>query len=168
MLNNLAEILLKSKIEKDNAQRKRRFLNWDKIEKIALIVSKDEALNKSAIDTYIERTKKYVEVFHIELNSKEPSYGDWECFSKKDKSLLRLPKKNRIEKLKTKNFDLVINTSNTDELFSTSLSSSINAALKCGTSERFNDTDLIIVKKESGNLIKYLDDVVTYLKMIKN
>jgi hypothetical protein len=168
MFGKIGEIVLKSKIEKDNAIRSRKFLSWDNIENIALIVSKEQDLNKSAIDKYIERTKKHIEVFHIELSSKEPSYGDWECFARKDKSLLQLPKKSRIDALRSKHFDLVINTCEENSFFSTAVSSSLNAALKCGSSNRFNDTDLIIKKTEPFNLIKYLDDIVVYLKMIRS
>lgn len=168
MLNKLSERILKSKIKKDNALRSRAFLPWDKIDKIALIISNEEALNKSAIDKYLERTKKYVEVFHIELKSKEPTYNDWECFAKKDKSVLKFPKNNKLNKLKSKHFDLVINACPQDELFSTALASTLNAPLKCGSGSRFNDCDLIIKRTERTELLKYLDDVTHYLKMIKS
>lgn len=167
MLDKLGEILLKSKIEKANSGRKRSFLPWHRIEKIALIINKEEALNKSAIDAYIERTKKHVEVFHIELSSKEPSYSDWECFASKDKSLLKMPKNKRLSALKNKEFDLVINTCE-NEFFSSALSSSLSAPLKCGAGSQFSDSDLIIKKTTKGGLLSYLDDVVTYLKMIKS
>jgi hypothetical protein len=166
MLRRISEIVLKSRIEKDNAIRSRKFMSWDNIDKIALIVHKEQVHNKSAIDSYIARTNKHVEVFYLEPHSKEPSYGDWECFTKKDKSLLGLPKKERLNALKSRHFDIVINTCDAD-FFSTAISSALNAPLKCGSSGYYKDTDLIITKSEPFNLIKYLDDTVIYLKMIR-
>lgn len=167
MLTKLSELILKAKIRKDNAIRNRKFLSWDEITKIALIIDKEQNLNKSVLDKFIERTQKHVEVFHLELQSKEPSYHDWQCFGKKDKSVLKLPKNNKLTALKSKQFDLVINTCSENDFFSTALVSSLNAPLKCGLGNRFNDCDLIVKRSETTNLIKYLDDVTHYLKMIK-
>src|SRR4051812_26298355 len=91
MLSFIARMAVRAKAEKGLKTRTRKFLPWEKIEKIALIICKDAYVNKSAIDKFIHDSKKYIEVFYIELRSKEPSFGDWQCFSKKDRSLLKLP-----------------------------------------------------------------------------
>jgi hypothetical protein len=83
MLNKLAEITLRSLITKNNSTRQKQFLPWDKIQKIALVISKDETINKSAIDKFISDSQKHIEVFFIELSSKTPGYGDWKSFTKK-------------------------------------------------------------------------------------
>ena len=167
MLNKLAEITLKSIISKNNTARQKQFLPWDKIQRIALVISKDETTNKSAIDKFISDSQKHVEVFFIELNSKEPSFGDWKCFTKKDKTLLNLPKKNVAVELATKKFDLVINASNNSPLFASAVVSYLKAPLKCSQAINFNEAELVIEKTIPFNLINYLNDVVKYLKMIK-
>jgi hypothetical protein len=167
MINKLAEITLRSQVAKDNLALPKYFLSWDKIEKIALVISKDETINKSALDKFITDSQKYVEVFFIELNSKEPSFGDWKCFTKKDKSILSLPKKPITNDLLNKKFDLVINASNNFPLFASAITSAIKAPVKCGQTNGFNEVQLIIQKTVPFNLINYLNDVVKYLKMIK-
>lgn len=168
MLNKLAEITLRSQVAKDNSATQKQFLPWDKIQKIALVISKDETINKSALDKFISDTQKYVEVFLIELGSANPSYGDWKCFTKKDKSVLNLPKKIITTEINTKKFDLVINASNNFNLFASAITSSLKAPVKCGQTNGFNEVQLIIQKTVPFNLINYLNDVVKYLKMIKD
>ena len=43
----------------------------------------------------------------------------------------------------------------------------LTSTFKCGLSNTYNDTDLIISKKESYDLPLYLTDISNYLKMIK-
>ncbi|MDO9001106.1 MAG: hypothetical protein Q7W45_15180 [Bacteroidota bacterium] len=167
MLNKIAEINLKSLITKNNLNSKKQFLPWDNVQKIALVISNDNSINKSAIDKFIFDSQKYVEVFFIELNSKTPSYGDWKCFTKKEKSLSNLPKKAVIDDLNTKKFELVINASVNFNLFAAVVTACLKAPLKCGQTNKYNEVELIIQKTEPFNLTNYLNDVVKYLKMIK-
>ena len=167
MFDTFGKIILRSKINDENLKRQKKFLPWDKIERIALILEKDDALNKSMVDKFIDETKKYIEVFYIEIASKHASYSDWHCFSKKDKSLWNLPKKNLESELKNKKYDAVINTCTEANLFALSVSASLPAYLKCSENNRFNLADLIIKKTEPFNLKNYLDETVKYLKMIK-
>lgn len=168
MLTKLAEITLRSQVAKDNSAIQKQFLPWDKIQKIALVISKDETINKSAIDKFIGDSQKHVEVFFIELHSKEKSFGDWKCFTKKDKSLLNLPKKPVIDEIQSKKFDLVINAANSFNLFASAITSSLKAPVKCGQNSGYNEVQLIIQKTVPFNLTNYLNDVVKYLKMIKD
>ena len=158
---------LGSKINKDNLGRKRHFIPWDQVQKIALVLHKNDEVNKSAMDKLLDGTKKFVEVFYVELSSKAPSYSDWRCFSKKDASLLGLPQQAVLSELQKKSFDLVINTSNDSELFATALVSTLKAPFKCGCSKKYNDVDLIIKKTEPYNVMNYLDEVLRYVKMIR-
>ena len=167
MLNYLAKITLQSKIARENLSRQKKFIGWDNIEKIALVLGQEDSINKSSIDKFIDETKKFVEVFYVEPNSKQASFGDWQCFYKKDKSFLSLPKKSVHDELKNKKFDVVINTSGERDFFSVAVTSSLKAYLKCGRNNMFNDLDLIIKKTEPFVLGNYLNDTVKYLKMIK-
>lgn len=167
MLNKLAEITLRSLITKNNLSRQKQFLPWDKIQKIALLISKDDTINKSVLDKFISDSQKHIEVFFVELSSKTPSYGDWNCFTKKDKGVLGLPKNATLDAIKGKKFDLVINAANHSILFASAITSTLQAPLKCAQATNFNEAELIIEKTIPFNLINYLNDVVKYLKMIK-
>jgi len=167
MLGGITKFILQSKIRQEEGKRQKKFLPWEKIEKIAVIVEKQDALNKSSIDKFIEETKKYIEVYYVELKSKQPSFNDWHCFSKKDKSFWDLPNKSMESELKTKKFDAVINTCNENNLFAIAISSSLPAYLKCSENNRFNLADLVIKKTTPFTLKTYLDETVKYLKMIR-
>jgi hypothetical protein len=166
-LVGITKIILKYRIKRENLLRKKKFISWDKVEKIALIIEKKDNINKSAIDTFVDSSKKYIEVFYIETKSKESSYSDWQCFSKKDKSFWNLPKKSIYYELKRKKFDIVVTTCSDTNFFAVALTSCINAPLKCSNISRYDYTDLIIKKAESLNLIAYLEETMRYLKMIR-
>ncbi len=167
MFAALAKIILKSRIEKENNSRKKRFLSWDAIQKMALLIEHDPKLNKSQIDRFVQESGKYVEVFYIETTSELSSFGDWHCFTRKETGFLKLPKQNSLVELKGKKFDLLINTCNSHNLFAIALSSSIEATLKLGTASKFSESDMIISKNEGLGLLAYLKVVDSYLKMIK-
>lgn len=167
MFGSLANYLTRSAVEKQNSKRQKQFLNWDKIEKIALILDNTEPINKSELDKFIDRTKKYIDVFFIELNSKQASFGNWICFTAKDKTFLKLPKSHVALTLKNRQYQLVINASEKYSLFGAGLISQINAPYSCGTQNLFGEVDLIIEKKENTFLIPYLNEVMKYLAMIR-
>jgi hypothetical protein len=167
MFKSLARLSLGSKIVKDNQHRKKHFLPWEKVEKIALILHKDDNINKSALDKFVDGTKKFVEVFYVDLGAKEAMYSDWRCLTKKDASWLKLPGPSVIGELQKKKFDLVINTASDSELYATALVSTFHAPFKCGNSKKFNDVDLIIKKTDPYQVVDYLNEVIKYLKMIR-
>ncbi len=163
----IANIILKSRTAFESKKRKGAFLSWDSIQKIGLIISKRDNINKSQVDQFISATKKYVEVFYIELDSKTPTYSDWNCFTKKDKTFVGLPVSAVTQGLSGKKFDIVINTCQEIELYSTALAGILQAPLKCGSTNRFNDSDLVIKKTGISTFMDYLHEVVRYLKMIR-
>lgn len=165
MLRWLAELLLKHRIQRANALRNPRFLQWDHIEKIALILDGREPINKNEMDRFIGATQKFVEVFYVEPQAATPSFSDWRCFSKKDRSVLQLPKNPVTDELQQKKFDLVINTAQND-LYSNAVAAALPAPFKCGNSGA-ELTDLLILRKSQLPVLQHLNDVVTYLKMIR-
>lgn len=167
MLARLGEIVVKSKVARDNAQRSRTYPGWSKTEKIALVIDSSLNITKSVVDKYLEKLQKHVEVFYIEPESKTATYADWECFAKKDGSLLKLPKGARLESLQNRRFDLVIHVCGEHPAYSYAVSAALNAPLKCSSNPQFEHSDLIISNRQSS-LTAYLDDVVNYLKMIKS
>lgn len=167
MFQSLGKIILRSKIKNQSLPQKKNFLPWDNIEKIALIINEDESLNKSVIDKFIDGTKKHIEVFYLETRSKQKTYHDWHCFSKKERSLFYLPTKQTESELKNKQFDIVINTCTEKNVFAFAVSSSLKALFRCGNNNTYNLADLIILDTGSDKIVNYLENTVKYLKMIK-
>jgi hypothetical protein len=167
MLEAITKAILRSRITRENERRQKRFVSWDHIERIALILENNGALNKSHIDRFIDRTGKYIEVYYIDLQAKQAGYQDWHCFSKQDKSLLNLPARRVESELKGKTFDVIINTCSEQNLFALSVCSTLPAYLKCGEHSGFNLADLIIRRSGELSLETYLEETVKYLKMIR-
>lgn len=106
----IIQILLKSQIQKDATNHKKQFLSWDKIQKIAIIIDNQTPINKSVIDKFCADSKKFIEIYYVELNAKQATFGDWQCFTGKQKTLFKLPKSIVLADVKKKQFDCVINT----------------------------------------------------------
>lgn len=167
MFAAIANYFTRMNVVKESALRKKQFLSWTKIQKIALIIDEKKAISKNEIDKFIESTGKYVEVFFVELSNKEASFADWKCFTGKDKNLLNLPKQAVLDALKGKKFDLVINVSTNHPLFCVNLLLALQTDFICGNNDQFGELDLIIERKESQSLMTYLNEVKKYLEMIK-
>lgn len=168
MLRALAEIALKSKITKENLHRKKQFMAWEGVKTIALILSNLDSINKSAMDKFIDGTQKLVTVFYVEPGAKAAAYSDWQGYVKKDRNLLGLANGKAIHELKNKNFDLVINTSAENDLFSSDLTATLQSPFKTGGNNKFGELDLIIKKSDPHHVIDYLNEIIKYLKMIRN
>ena len=102
MLSKIAAYITKLKVAEQTKTRQKQFLNWENIFIVALIIDDKETINKSELDKFIEGLKKYTEVFFVELNSKQAAYGDWKCVTKKDKTILNLPKDLFLQESKAK------------------------------------------------------------------
>jgi hypothetical protein len=166
MLRTTAHYLTRTRIRKDNSSVNRNFLEWEKIQKIALVV--DEApLNKSEIDRFTEGTKKYVEVFFVETRAKQSSYGDWKCFTKKEKTFFKLPTAAALSSVDGKKFDVTIVINPSGKLFTAYLVSHIQSSFRCGDHNVAGEIDLIIERKQEQNLSLYLKEVQRYLEMIR-
>jgi hypothetical protein len=167
MIKGVAEKRLRARLARDVKERKKDFLSWEKISTIALILSSEDHPSKDFIDRFVASTGKYVEVFYIETDSQVPSYSDWSCFTRKERTVLKLPRKTVISSLHKKHFDLVINACPEGTLFAKHLLSILNAPLKCSSSGRLTDADLVIKRKGLPGLPEYLQEVIRYLKMIR-
>lgn len=162
----IAEIILKESLKKIQLTKTKSYLNWDKIDKIALIVNNQDLSDKTAFDKYINNMGKKIEVFYIELISQEITSSEWQCLSKRDVNFLGLLKKNKRELFDSKKYDVIINTSDDNILFSNSLASALKSTMSVSVSNRYNNFDLVIKKQKPFNLINYIEDVIRYLKMI--
>ncbi|MCU0359412.1 MAG: hypothetical protein MUF75_01645 [Bacteroidia bacterium] len=166
MLKTVAEHTVRKLAQQTSARLQKKFLNWENINTIALVVEDSEKISKHQLDALCEQFNKHCDVFYLELASKKPSYSDWFCFTKKDKNVLGLPKKKTILPLKAKRYDVLINTSNQSILFSAALSASIHSTCVCSSTEKFGHSNLIVTRAKNQTLGAYLQDVQRYLKMI--
>jgi len=166
MLRFLSKWKLRSLL-RQNEEKGKTFLSWDKVHSIAIIIGQDATLNRNALDKWIGDTKKAVDVLYVETASKTATYADWICYTKKDKTFLDLPTKIAEQALQTKKYDLVINTSAEEDLFSAALLKILSAPFKCAASDPFQDANLIVRPSVKGNLIHQLQDTLRYLQMIR-
>lgn len=167
MLSSLANYFTRSRIERENPRRQKQFLDWNKLEKIILIIDNHSPVNKSEIDTFIEGTKKHTEVVFIETKSKQASYSNWKCLTKKEKSFFGLPTEQVLSELKNKKYNLVINAAFGNTLYAANLVSAIHSDFKCGANNLYGELDLIVEKNNQQDLVSYLKEVVRYLQMIR-
>ena len=164
----LADIQLKSIIKNFESSKNKQFLTWTNIQKIALVLNSKENINKSQIDQFIVKLQKYVEVYYVEDQAKAPTYADWQSVLKHDLNFLHLPKSTLLNKWHEKQFDLVINACNEDDAVAQSIAAALQANFKCATSEKVKDSNLVIKRSVNNKTIDYLEELVKYLKMIKN
>jgi hypothetical protein len=165
MIRKLAELVLRYRISRRESARERKFMSWEKIDRIALVVNSRDRIARHTIDSFISESRKFIEVFYVEVNRRAPTYADWQCFLKKHRSLFNLPGKSVSHELEKQRFDVVINTSSDTDIFSRSIAGLLSAPLKCSTAG-FREVDLVIERPDHYGLDAYLHEVVRYLKMI--
>jgi hypothetical protein len=163
----IKDLIIRSKLS-SNASGKKNFVSWDKIKTIALIVDHKSASNKSQLDKFIYETDKVVDVYFIDGHVKESAIKNFTTFIKADRSLFGLPNSKAIAKLKQQSYDLVINAAFNESDFSSIIANTLKTGCRSGFKSRLNELDLIIERKPNQELISYLGDVVTYVKMIRN
>ena len=168
MLKFLANMQVRLYLKGLNEAQKKQFLNWDKIKKIAIVVNHQATFNKQNLLQYIGKWQKDVTVIFIEPHAKSASHEEWQCIVKKDLNLLKLPKQRVLTSLKQQTFDLVISTADAEDNIAQMVSAAIPAELKSATVDTHVFANLVIKKNVENQLIQYLEEVIRYLKMIKN
>jgi hypothetical protein len=167
MFKSVSTYLTRKKVQRNNSQRKKNYLSWDRISRIALVIEEGEKFSKNEMDQFVQSLKKYAEIFFVELKSKQASYDDWKCLVKKDRAFFGLPKPEVTSQIKSKSFDLLICVNRTGSFFISALASDFKAPYKCGNADLFGELDLIIERKPDQFLLSYLKDVQKYLEMIR-
>lgn len=167
MIQFIRNYLTRSKTAAMNKLRRKLFLDWGEVKSIALLIDKDSVVSKNKVDEFTASLGVYTEVLFCEINSKTPSYNDWNCLNKKDKNLWALPSGEKIEKLKKKKFDLVISLNKKGHLYTAYLTSLINATFKIGTKDVCGELDIVIETENGSGPEQDLNDILRYLKMIK-
>jgi hypothetical protein len=163
----LKEIVLKVRLKSKEAGGK-NFLPWAKTKHMALIVDSKTSQNKNLIDKFIYEADKVVDVYYLDLNVKESPIKNFITFTKQEKNWLGLPNGKAKAKIGSKKYDVLINASFGEPDYAAVISNSIKATCKCGYQSRLGELDLIVARKNDQPMEKYLDELVNYLKMIRN
>lgn len=146
----------------------RNFLPWDKTKTMALVLDSKTASSKNVIDKFIYEADKVVDVYYIDIHVKESAIKNFITFTKKEKSFFGLPNGKAAAKIVKKKYDVLINASFSELDYSSVLSNSIKATCKCGYESRADELDMVVKRKEGQDLMKYLEELVNYLKMLRN
>lgn len=166
----IKELILKARLSKGQIGGK-NFLPWDKIKTVALVLDSKTASSKNFIDKFIYEADKVVDVYYIDIHVKESAIKNFITFTKQEKSFFGLPNSKASAKIGKKKYDVLINASFAELDYSSVLSNSIKATFKCGYQSRADELDLIVRRgeqKEGQDLMNYLNELVNYLKMIRN
>lgn len=163
----IKELIITTRLRSSEAGG-RNFLPWDKTKTMALVLDSKTASSKNAIDKFIYEADKVVDVYYIDIHIKESAIKNFITFTKKEKSFFGLPNSKASAKIVKKKYDVLINASFSELDYSSVLSNSIKATCKCGYESRANELDMVVKRKEGQDLMKYLEELVNYLKMIRN
>jgi hypothetical protein len=166
MLKPLARLITLAGLKKQ-ARKAEQFLNWQSIRSMALIIGAGEKVNKSRVDSFIDKTGKHVEVYYIELASKKPSFADWRCFTRDHRNILRLPVDRVQNELRGKSYDFVLNACDGSYLFPATIAALLSAPFKCAVSDLLGYANLEVKRPATQELDDYLAEVQKYLMMIR-
>lgn len=167
MLGFLRDKYVRWRIRKTIQPVKNVPLSWDEIERVALILSNRPQVSKHDVDRFITSTGKYVKVFYVEKDARSPSYGDWKCFTGKSVGFAGVPKTAALKDIDGEKYDVVINATPGHDRFAALLSAAVNAGLRCSSSSRYREADLVISAGTTKTVSEYLAEVLRYLRMIR-
>ena len=162
--------LLKNQILKQRfpAGSSRGFTSWDSVRTICLAGTIDSDFNRKALDNFRKQSGKEVDfvLFHNDKLSKS------DCFlslNKKDFNLLGLPNEEAGKKLRSKEYDVLIDINQKNSSAGKALSLVLKAKCKVGHNSLAyaNLFDISMDLKENTNLENYLKQVLNYLMMIR-
>lgn len=163
----LKELIITARLKGNEASGK-NFSPWDKTKTIALVLDSKSSLNKSMIDKFVHETNKVVDVYYLDIDVKESAIKNFMAFTKTEKDFFGLPNGKAKLKIASKKYDVLINAAFAELDYAAIISKLIKATCKCGYQSRSNELDLIVSRKSNQPADKYLEEVVNYLKMIRN
>ena len=162
MINWLANNRIKQLLQPNQGN----FSNWEHIQRIAIVIKNDDQFTKQELEQWVNKSKRTVEIFLLDKVAKSPAYTDWHCITSKE-IRLGLPLMALLKGYQANKYDLVINTMQSEEPAMSCIAASLQTPFRCNTVMDKTSPQLII-KRTTLSLTAYLDEVVSYLKMIKN
>lgn len=144
-----------------------RFINWDQVKRLALVVSAPMKGAKSELDKWIVGTDKQIDVYYIETGVKQASYSDWQCLTKVSATWLGMPNAACLQSLSSRKYDVLICLSPQINYFEQRIALQIEAGLKVWCRNDIPFYALCIDRAQNSE-VAYLEHCVKYLKMIRN
>jgi hypothetical protein len=166
-MNAINNFATRRKVKQLNEQHGKKFVDWEQIKKIALFIEASSKINKSEMDKFVESLGKYVSVFYLETRSKTKTYSDWKCITSKDKTISGMPKAAVLKEVAAEKFDLAISACKQHSNFTARIFAQCNSDYKCGASDVYGESPLVIEWKEGADTLVYLKDVLKYVQMIR-
>jgi hypothetical protein len=169
MLSFLRQLLINRTVRQQDRKLPKTFLDWPKVETIALLVTRDEFFQLPTLQKFAAETGKRVEIIIFcpgkEVVDNQGIFG----FSGRELNLLGLPKSAFLAGLKSRSYDLLIDANFKSYLAMQVLSGFLPAKFKVGlqASAYRNYFDICIEMNKQENVNNYLEHVLAYLKMIK-
>lgn len=167
MLKSVARLIVRAGLRREKPAEK-KFIPWNDIRTMAVIIGSGEKVNKSQVDRFVDSSGKHVDVYFVELAASRPAFTDWKCLGRADRNFFRLPVKRVQDELRQKHYDLVVNTCDGSLLFPAAVAAVIRAPLKCAVSDLFGYANLEVSRQRNSDLPAYLEDVKKYLMMIRS
>lgn len=166
-MSALKDGILKFALKKQRSGKK-AFVPWDKVKSALLIIDAKSGDHKQKLDKFIYESDKKWDVVFINLKSKEPIYKNLIELNSKDKNLIGLPNNKAISKISNTSYDLLINAAFEDLEYASILTHKAKAVFKCGFQAVGQELDLVLIREKGRGVYDYLDEMVSYLQMIKN
>ena len=148
---------------------KKEFLDWDRINSICILTTKDETYKADVISQWAKNTGKPTDIVLFLPGAELNSDTSITSFNKKNTNWMGLPKPELVSKVTGKSYDLLIDCNFKEYNSMKWLAGSISAKFKVGFGGLLyhNYFDICIDLKDKPEMDNYLKQVINYLKMIR-
>jgi len=167
MLRALANYIIDQKINALSSKVKKNFVGLDSAQNVVMLLNSRD-FDTIPVKKFIYEIDKKVEliVYHNDTTSVKPLFLS---VNKKDLNILGIPKTEVFNKLKAKEFDILVDCNFNNATVFKALSGMVNARCKVGTAGlSYEDVfDIRIGLGKEATLENYFEQVINYLKMIK-
>lgn len=162
MFEWLKNYLLQQEIESISKTQK-QFVEWEKVQSVVILVGQEQFSN---IKEFAKQTGKNVDIIVIHSDKTSDTKDCFLSFNKNDFNLFGLPKTVAIQKLKSKNFDVLIDTDFNNSSLMKTLTGLTPAKCKLGPeSANYNEFFDISIQSSQQDFLK---QALKYLMMIKS
>lgn len=165
MLQFLKDFLLEQELKKTNSGR--QFVDWHNVNRICLIVPNEFAVI-SNVTNFISESEKETDVVLFSNDKLTVKNDVYLSLNKRDFNFLGLPKSEIIQKLKNKNYDIVICGDMKGSFSLKAITLLVNSKCKVGRGELgYSKLFDISISEENGDFGNFLKQALKYLSMIK-
>jgi hypothetical protein len=166
MLDSIGDYILDQRFGK---RKTRTFTNWDKVKSICVIAEADRFFNEKLVHESFSKHSRSFDLILFHPNTTSIASGTFLSINKKDLGFLSLPKQEVSEKIRQKEYDVLLDCNEKGSRASKAFTMAVRAKCKVGHKHLFYSEmfDLCIDLKEPVKLNDYLMAALNYLMMIK-